>query len=276
MNVPDADCTTDAGTSERTALVTGATGAIGRAIARQIAAKPGYAIVLLARNAARAEHAVREIAAATGNRQVSWELVDLSRRESIMAFAGRWRQPVHLLVNNAALAPRSRQETPQGIEMQFAVNVLGYYWLTLALQNRLIEGAPARVVNVASYWAGDLDLTDPEFRRRAYDQHRAYRQSKQAERMLTVYLAAELGPAAVTVNACHPGDVDSALSRALGFGGHESPDQGARTPVWLATDPACADLTGRYFEGCREVRCRFAADASQIARLAEICRGYEG
>lgn len=276
MSLPSSERRIDSRGGEHTALVTGATGAIGRAIARQIAAKPGYAIVLLARNAARAEHAVREIATATGNRKVSWELVDLSRRESIMDFAGRWRQPVQLLVNNAALAPRSRQETPEGIEMQFAVNVLGYYWLTLALQNRLGGGAPARVVNVASYWAGDLDLTDPEFRRRAYDQHRAYRQSKQAERMLTVHLARELAATGVTVNSCHSGDVDSALSRALGFGGHESPDQGARTPVWLATDPECADLSGRYFERCAEVRCPFAADASQIAHLAEICRGYGG
>jgi NAD(P)-dependent dehydrogenase (short-subunit alcohol dehydrogenase family) len=92
-------------------------------------------------------------------------------------------------------------------------------------------------VNVASYWAGGLDLGDLEFKRRPYDNDQAYRQSKQADRMLSVAFAERLREHRVWVNACHPGDVRSRLSANLGFGGHETPEQGAATPVWLATAP---------------------------------------
>ena len=256
------------------ALITGATGAIGKAIACQIAAKQDYEVVLLCRNLHKAERAVSEIQRRTGNGKVSCEQVDLSRRASIEAFATRWRRPIHVLINNAAIAPPLREETPEGIELQFATNVLGYYWLTRALEPQLIESAPGRVVNVASYWAGDLDLDDLEFKSRGYDQHQAYRQSKQANRMLTVAFAERLKLHGVAVNACHSGDVNSALSNALGFGGHETPEQGARTPVWLATDPSLQGITGKYFEQCREVRCRFAESREQVTALDEACRRY--
>jgi NAD(P)-dependent dehydrogenase (short-subunit alcohol dehydrogenase family) len=55
--------------------------------------------------------------------------------------------------------------------------------------------------------------------------------------MLTVAFATRLQPYGVKVNACHPGDVNSRLSNDLGFGGQTTPDKGADTPVWLATDP---------------------------------------
>jgi retinol dehydrogenase-13 len=256
------------------ALITGATGAIGKAIACQISARQDYEVVLLCRNPHKAERTLSEIRRVTGNGKVSCELVDLSRRTSIEAFAARWSRPVHVLVNNAAIAPPLREETPEGIELQFATNVLGYYWLTLALEPKLVESAPGRVVNFASYWAGDLDLHDLEFKRRPYDQHQAYRQSKQANRMLTVAFAERLKTHGVTVNACHSGDVNSTLSNALGFGGHETPEQGARTPVWLATDPAGQANTGKYFEHCREVRCRFGENKGHISALDEACRRY--
>ena len=105
---------------KRVALVTGATGAIGKAIARQIAEKQAYQVVLACRNEKKARQAVRDIAQATGNSQVRYELVDVSRPSSVQALAERWRGPLHVLVNNAAVTPRRRQETPEGIELQFA------------------------------------------------------------------------------------------------------------------------------------------------------------
>jgi len=79
---------------------------------------------------------------------------------------------------------------------------------------------------VASYWAGDLDIDDLEFKHRPYSNGAAYRQSKQANRMLTVAFAERLAEHRISVNACHPGDVNSNLSNDLGFGGHESPGEG--------------------------------------------------
>ena len=139
-------------------------------------------------------------------------------------------------VNNAATTPRRREETPEGIELQFATNVLGYFWMMTAFRGHLVDSAPARVVNVASYWAGGLDLGDLEFERRRYDNDAAYRQSKQADRMLSVAFAERLRDAGVTANACHPEDVVSTLSRNLGFGGHETPPGSGGQHPGLARD----------------------------------------
>ncbi len=256
------------------ALVTGATGAIGKAIAQGIAKNGAYQVVLACRNEEKAVRAVRDISQATGNNQVRYEPVDVSSHLSIRALSERWHGPLHILVNNAAVTPRRRQETPQGIEVQFATNVLGYFWMTLAFTEHLRQSAPARVVNVASYWAGDLDLNDLEFKRRRYRNHTAYRQSKQANRMLTVAFAERLRPYSISVNACHPGDVNSRLSNNLGFGGQDTPEEGARTPIWLATSPIGQEETGKYFERMREVRCRFRKKRRAVEALYEICLLY--
>ena len=263
------------GRDVQVALVTGATGAIGKAIARGIAAKPGYKVVLIARDERKAQVVVKDIIHATGNTAVTYELVDLSRRAQIYAFVNRWSGPLNVLVNNAAATPRRRQETPEGIEVQFATNVLGYFWMTRAFRERLQDSPPGRVVNVASYYAGDLDLSDLEYRRRPYDNRSAYRQSKQANRMLTIAFAERLTENGIAVNVCHPGDVNSKLSNDLGFGGHESPDRGADTPVWLATTTVGIKNSGKYFEHRSESHCRFSTDRQAIERLYKICLGFD-
>ena len=256
------------------ALVTGATGAIGKAIARQIAMKEGYAVILHCRDEQKGRNALQEIKRTTGNDNVWYELADVSRKSSIQALAGRWPGRLDVLVNNAAVTPRRRQETPEGIELQFATNVLGYFWMTQAFAEPLKQSAPSRVINVASYWAGDLAIDDLEFKRRRYNNNEAYRQSKQANRMLSAAFAARLHEEQVMVNACHPGDVNSKLSNDLGFGGHEPPDAGAETPVWLATGPVGGRETGKYFEHRREVRCRFSADRTAVNALYDACLRY--
>ncbi len=260
--------------NQKVAMVTGATGTIGKAIAQGIAEKGDYTVVLAARNPGKAERAVADIRRSTGIQEVRYELVDLSREESIYALAEGWESRLDVLVNNAAASPRRREETPEGIEVQFATNVLGYFWMIQAFAERLKRSAPARVVNVASYYAGDLDLDDLEFERRGYDNRQAYRQSKQADRMLTVAFAERLKPDDIAVNACHPGDANSKLSNDLGFGGDESAEAAARTPVWLATDPVGQEKTGKYFEGRREVRDRFAEDRKAIEELYRRCGEY--
>lgn len=256
------------------ALVTGATGAIGKAIARQLALKEGYSVVLHCRNEKKGQAAVKDIKRSTGNENIWYELADVSVKASIAGLAARWPGRLDLLVNNAAATPRQRLETPEGIEMQWATNVLGYVWLTQAFEERLVQSAPARVVNVASYWAGDLDINDLEFKQRRYNNNTAYRQSKQANRMISTAFAARLKDRGVTVNACHPGDVNSKLSNDLGFGGHESPDAGAETPVWLATGAIGGRETGKYFENRRESRCRFSANKTAVQVLYEACLQY--
>src|SRR6185369_15770045 len=89
-------------------------------------------------------------------------------------------------------------------------------------------------------------------------------------RMLTVAAAARYSAGEITVNVCHPGDVSSRLSNDLGFGGSDAPEEGAATPVWLATAPEVAGVTGKYFAHRRPEPCPFARDAAAVARLAEV------
>jgi len=260
--------------NNKIAIVTGATGAIGKAIANQIADHNDFEVVLACRNEKKAKQAVSEIIGISGNNNVRYEIVDLSIHKSIKEFADRWEAPLHVLVNNAAVTPVNREESGEGIEMQFATNVLGYFRMIQEFKEHLIASAPSRIVNVASYWAGDLLMDDLEFLKRRYNNNEAYRQSKQADRMLTVSFAEKLKNFRITVNACHPGDVNSKLSNNLGFGGSEIPDEGAKTPVWLATNIIGEETTGKYFERMREEDCRFVKDKAALDTLYNICESY--
>ena len=262
------------GSTEKTVLITGGTGAIGEAIAKLIAEMKNYRIVILARSEAKVKDLVNKLKASTGNQNISFIIADVSIKKEIQKVAEEWTGPLHVLVNNAAATPRQRIETSEGIEMQFATNVLGYFWMTKFFTPILKKSAPARIVNVASYWAGNLEIEDLEFTNRNYNNGTAYRQSKQANRMLNIAFADRLKPFGITVNVCHPGEVNSALSNQLGFGGHESPEYGATTPVWLATSEDVEGITGSYFEYLHEARCQFSNDKSGIEKLFEICEKY--
>ena len=259
--------------SEKTAIITGAYGDIGKAIARNIASR-GYRTILVGRDEIKLKKTRQETEEKTGNSNVIIKVADLSGKRNIIDLAAQWHGPLNLLVNNAASSPRSRTETPEGIEFQFATNVLGYFWMIKYFSEFMKDAEDARIVNVASYWAGGLDLNDLEFKKRKYDNDSAYRQAKQADRMLTVAFSQRLKPFGIKVNSCHPGDVNSKLSNDLGFGGHESPDEGASTPVWLATDPLIKNLTGKYFEHHRETECIFSRDMTAVERLYQVCEAY--
>lgn len=258
---------------KKVAAITGATGAIGKAIALEFA-KLNYSVVLIARNAPKCSRLANELIATTQNSSIIYKIVDLSQKSSIQDLANAWEGPLHVLINNAAITPPDRLETKEGIELQLATNVLGYYWMTEFFATHLAASPSSRVINVASYWAGGLDLADLEFKRRPYHNHAAYRQSKQANRMLTPVFADLLRKKGITVNACHPGDVNSALSNNLGFGGSQSPAAGARTPVWLATSNDLEDVTGKYFENLNEVTCSFGSQTDASIKLYEICSSY--
>ena len=259
---------------KKLALVTGATGAIGKAIAWQLVTTGDYRVLMVVKNEDKALKVMEDIRRLTRSVDIRYVVVDLSRKSQVFELATSIKEPVHILVNNAAITPHNRTETPEGIEMQFAANVLGYYWMMEAFTPHLKAGAPSRVVNVASYWAGGLDMADLEFRHRHYDNDSSYRQSKQADRMLTAAFARRLQPLNITVNACHPGDVNSALSNSMGFGGHETPDEGADTPVWLATSPEVEGITGKYFEHRKQQVCNFSRNPEKNERLFEVCSTY--
>jgi NAD(P)-dependent dehydrogenase (short-subunit alcohol dehydrogenase family) len=189
--------------------------------------------------------------------------------------------PLHVLVNNAGLWSSRRRETREGIELTWATNVLGYFLLAELLLDRLRASAPARVVNVVSLFARDLDLSDVEFRRRRYGGAAAYSQSKQADRMLTWALARRLENTGVTANAAHPGGVATGIfAKGGGLGGHaaslyaklfgKSPRQGADTVVWLAANPELEEASGTLWIDRAPRKCRFRGLAQEEA-LWEVC-----
>jgi NAD(P)-dependent dehydrogenase (short-subunit alcohol dehydrogenase family) len=258
----------------RSVWITGASGVIGRAMARQIAALPDHQLVLVGRKADALKSAQQEVLAAVPHAQVRSEVADLSRRSEIYALSLSCHEPIHVLINNASATPRKRELTADGLEVQFATNVLGYVWMMDAFAPHLEGAEGARIVNVASYYAGGLDVEDLQFSRRPYDNNAAYRQSKQAERMLSVSYAERLRARKIAVNSCHPGDTRSKLASDLGFGGSMTADACARTPVWLATSEAGVRDSGAYFANERRVECEFARDKTQLLRLEQAIEPF--
>ena len=272
----------------RVVVITGATGSIGAEIALGLAFK-GATLILLGRNVAKTKAAAETMTTATGNSNISVEECDLSSYYSIQRCCERLRsknEPIHVLINNAGLATKEKQKSVDGIELQFAVNVLAGHWLTRGLRGLLEAGAGAdaktafapRVVNVASKYAGDLDLADLEFKTRQYKAHIAYKQSKQANRMMTYAWADRLTTlqSPVLVHCCHPGIVSSKLLRDLGFPmGFSSARSAAQTPVHLATASKLTLGTGLYWSGSKVKHCEFKADTKAIEDLWEACTGFD-
>jgi len=156
-----------------------------------------------------------------------------------------------VLINCASVVPETRQESPDGLEMQFAVNVYAYFVLIKSFVPLLLaskrEGG-GRIVNVASNYAGNFDMSDLQFTRRAYDPNLVYQQTKAADRILSS--AASKQYKTLQVHACHPGVVSSALLTGLGMAaGWESAAEGAKTPVFLATVPAASlGASGQFWD----------------------------
>jgi NAD(P)-dependent dehydrogenase (short-subunit alcohol dehydrogenase family) len=254
-------------------LVTGANTGIGLEIARGLARK-GSRVVLACRDQAKGEDARNTIASETRNSDIELLIVDLASQQSIRSAVqefSRKHDALDVLVNNAGTSALKRRESPDGVELTFATNVLGYHLLTGQLLELLRRAPAARVVNIASMMAYGLDLNDVNFKRRRYDASTAYAQSKQADRMLTWALARRLEGTSVTANALHPGVVNTALLRALapGFSGI-TPAEGADTAIWLATSPEVAGVSGRLWVKRRETPCEFRGRENEEA-LWSLC-----
>jgi NAD(P)-dependent dehydrogenase (short-subunit alcohol dehydrogenase family) len=210
--------------------------------------------------------------------------VDVSSRQSVEAFAGEYiasRPPIDVLINNAGTIQGERRESVDGIELTFATNVLGYHRVTRGLLDHFTPAGSARIVVVASAFAGDLDLTDLEFTRRPYDGLAAYRQSKACDRIWSWALARRLQSRGITVNVMTPGWVpDTELSRNLQPEVRQARarpgrtvQQGADTAVWLASAPDLANTTGVFFADRREVACEFRGYDTE-ERLWAICDDF--
>jgi NAD(P)-dependent dehydrogenase (short-subunit alcohol dehydrogenase family) len=275
----------------KTIVITGATSGIGRATALGLA-KLDSRLILVGRDAGRAEETLAAIREATGREDVEIVRGDFARKEEVRRVADEIIdrcEAIHVLVNNAGVTLMKRTTTPDGFETTFAVNHLSYFLLTGLLLPRLLAAAPdARIVNVASdahRW-GALDFDDLQ-NEREYRAMKVYGQSKTANILFTRELAGRLAGSGVSVNAVHPGAVATRLGRGSGplydllqraIGVFmRSPEQGAACSLHLATAPELAGVSGRYFADQREKQPRpHASDPALAARLWEISERLTG
>jgi retinol dehydrogenase-12 len=246
----------------RTILITGANTGIGRATALQLAGR-GAQLVLAGRSRARTQPVLDEIAQHTGQRQIPFLELDLANLASVRACAAAFLaldRPLHALINNAGLAGQ-RGLTDSGFERAFGVNHVGPFLLTALLTPRLRESAPARIVVVASQahvGAHGIDWDAVRRPTRTRTGFAEYGVSKLANVLHAAELGRRLDGSGVTSYSLHPGVIASdiwrqvpapirwLMTRRMG-----SPEQGAATSVWCATDPGLAGQTGGYYDNRR-------------------------
>lgn len=265
--------------SGRTVLVTGASSGIGLATARRLAAL-GAHVVMVSRTRKRGEKARDRAVRAVPGASLDLLVADLSTTGAVAGAAAEFKSRcprLDVLVNNAAVLTSRRRVTPEGFEMQFFVNHLSYFLLTGHLIDRLVASAPSRVVNVAStaHSRGVIDFDDLQLEHH-YQGYRAYANSKLMNVVFTYELARRLEGTGVTANCLHPGIIHTNLLRnfssVINVGFHilqrffKQPDDGAELPVYLASSPDVAGVTGKYFRHGAEMGTSAVSNDRDIQR----------
>lgn len=263
----------------RIVLITGANSGIGLATANHLAAL-GAEVLLVCRDVSRGQSALRTVTSVAKSAQPKLLLADLSQQTSIRRLAQDVRtavERVDVLINNAGAVFSQRELTPDGIEKTFATNHLASFLLTGLLMSHLRRSKSARIVNVASrVHANALDFDNLQCER-AYSAMKAYRQSKLENILFTYELARRLGtgisanclaPGLVASNFGHnAGGLISLMPKVLAMVGLAiSPEDGAKTSIFLASDPAVEGVSGRYFYKCQETQSKPVSYRDEVAR----------
>jgi retinol dehydrogenase 14 len=275
----------------KTVLITGGTGGIGRAAAIRLASM-GTRVGITGRDLGRAQRAAAEIASVSDNATVDVFVADMSSQAEVRRLAQEVLTAyprLDVLLNNVGGFWSHRHVTADGLEHTFALNHLAPFLLTSLLLDRLKASAPARVVTVSSgaQSMGEIDFDDLMGERR-YSGQTAYNQSKLANVMFTYELARRLSGTGVTATALHPGMTNTAFSaedpsRAFAplvkvirpF--MRKPEQGADTPVYLASAPQAEGLSGQYFANREAKRSNKSSyDAVATARLWQVSADLVG
>lgn len=264
----------------KTILITGATSGIGRVTALELA-KQGATVVMAVRNESRARKTAADTRREAGHDQVDYLIVDFASQAAIRRLAAQFLDRydrLHVLINNHGKVNVFRRETKDGLEETFAVNHLGYFLLTNLLLERIINSAPARIINVSSnsHHDGRLDFNNLQLQH-DYSWHRAYGTSKLANILFTIELAGRLEGTGVTANVLHPGWVATnigannvpifgRLGKALINLTAMSAEKGAQTTLYLATSPEVANVSGLYFYKSKPGRPSAASQDKEVAR----------
>jgi len=252
-------------------LITGANRGIGKEATKELA-RTGAKIYLASRSINSANETREEIIRETNNKNIFVRELDLSSPESIRKFVDTFKKEetkLDVLINNAGLWSGDKVLSAFNEEMTFSVNVLGHQFLTKLLLDLLKSGSPSRIINVASHFAGGLETDDVSFNRRKYNATSAYKQSKQANRMLTREWARRLENDNIAVYSMTPGFIPSTdlfrnqnvvgklLLKLFGLIEGRTIQQGADTIVWLASTGESPGNNGGFFKDRKEEKCKF-------------------
>lgn len=242
-------------------VITGATSGVGLEAARSLASH-GAHLVLISRNARKAEIVAREIKT-KWNGSVDLIFADFRDLGQVRQAAGTVisRYPhIDVLINCAGLHSTTRMETRDGLETVFCVNHLASFMLTYLLLERLKESAPARIIQVNSegHRFNGLDPDDLNWRKRHYTGLRSYGASKTAQLLTVLEYDDLLRGTNVTINAMHPGDVKTNIGNNNGwlyrFFTHyvvglflKNPAISGTAIGYLASAPDLGNVSGRFF-----------------------------
>jgi NAD(P)-dependent dehydrogenase (short-subunit alcohol dehydrogenase family) len=252
----------------KTAIVTGGYSGIGLETTRSLVGA-GARVVLPVRRKDVAKQALEGLVG--DNDLVEMNLAD---PVSVKSFAEHFKSTglgLDLLINNAGIMACPEMRTPQGWEMQFAVNQIGHFVLTTELMPLMEKSPGARLVALSStgHKISGIRWDDIHFNEE-YDKWPAYGQSKTACSLLAVEFDRRMKDKGVRGYGVHPGGIFTPLQRhlekeemiALGWlgedgelserakAGFKTPAQGAGTTLWCATSPALNDIGGVYCENC--------------------------
>ena len=255
---------------DKVVLLTGATEGIGKAASRAFASM-GATLVLVGRNESKTQTWQAKLQNSTGNDRVETIIADLSTRAGVRSAADAFlarHDRLDVLANNAGGVFLEYAETVDGIEQTFALNHLSYFLLTHLLRPRLVTTKGSRVVSTSSgaHRQGslkDLELVAKNPARTA--SFRAYGDSKLANILFTRELAERLKGTGVIANCFHPGFVATGFGQnntgPVGWGMRvlapfvaRTPEKGAETLLWLATNDEAGKVNGEYFMDCQVKR----------------------
>jgi NAD(P)-dependent dehydrogenase (short-subunit alcohol dehydrogenase family) len=243
----------------KTVLVTGSTDGVGRYVAGKLAAA-GAKVLIHGRDTARAKTLIDEIKRA-GHAEPVFYQADLSSlagsrqlAEAVLAEHKR----LDVFISNAGIGSRTsgpeRRTSTDGHELRFAVNYLSGFLLAHLLLPLLKASAPSRIVNVASLGQHPIDFDDVMITR-GYNGGRAYAQSKLAQIMFTIDLAAELEGSDVTVNSLHPATyMNTTMVREGGITPISTVEQGGEAILHLAVGDDVAGKSGLFFNGMNQAQ----------------------
>jgi len=236
---------------DKTILVTGATDGIGRQTALDLA-RMGARVLIHGRNKEKGIRVMDELNRETCNEKLALYVADFSSLQEVRRMADeikREQSQLHVLINNAGSFFNDYEQNGDGLEMTFVVNHLASFLLTNLLLDLMKESTPARVITVESSAHRNIQEIDWENLQgeKSYNGFDAYALSKLASVCTMNQLAERLKGSGVTVNTLHPGVIDTKLLRMSYKLRGVSVEEGAETPVYLASEPEVEGVTGKYF-----------------------------